>query len=966
MEDHKQKADKIYNINKINNANFYGETVINYANKKIPKHLGTIPTFPELFIGRENEVEAVHQRLINQQNILLLVNGQGGIGKTTLASKYYYQYQDYYQHLVWVFSGTSIVDALLTLALPLGVEFPPKMPNEERFTVLLKEMAELNKPCLLIMDNANEITDIEKYHGALLQCTNFHILLTTRVNTKIHNTEIYEVKPLTPEAALQLFTKHYKTHDTNENDLFFAIYESVNRNTLVVELLAKNLANFNNELEQEYSLSRLLENINDSLLKLDKSKAVGTFYHAKNGIQRKETPENIIAAMYDLSRLDEVEKRLLSIFSVLPAESIPYATLKDLVSQERLDKHLFGLFEKGWLDYDGNGKSFRMSPVVQEVVRLKSEDLYGDCEVVIKVLISKLGYKGKHLTEITYELAIELSRYSENIIRYLDNLEKHEIASLSRFIGNYYSIIGNMNKSRFYLNISQNIFSKLTKDNFDNKKFKDGLANSYEGLGTLFSNLGDLSLALKYFTKYNLISNELYNNNLNDKNCKNNLAISHERLGSINLDLGNMEVAFNHYNTYCQLEEELCYTYPNNLDIKNNLAISYERMGFAYTDSGNLAQALHFFEKYSQFLIAISTEFPNDITYINNLAGSYEKLGSTHSKLGNLKVALDFFLKSNVLKQKIYKKNSNNIELKMSFAISYHNLGNTYISLGKLIEAKESFESLNKLFKDLNTNSPNNVEFKNGLSVSYQNLGSVYSSLGDFKIALNFFRLNSILGEELHENSPDNVNFKNNLAISYQFLGITYTNLNNFQMALVYFKKYRQLESELNQNHPDNLNFKENLAISCEKIGSLYSTVGKWSKALELFEEYHVLKKELRNRDSENFSYKHGLAVSHSKLGESYAALERLEEALYHFKIYNELIKELYGNYEKVKLKNDLAVSYCQLGWFYTKKRTNFEEAKKNYLLSKKLFMELINDFPTHIQFRNNLNWVESALKNLS
>ena len=227
----------------------------------------------------------------------MLVNGRGGIGKTTLASKYYYQYQDYYQHLVWVFSGTSIVDALLTLALPLGVEFPPKMPNEECFTVLIKAMAELNELCLLIMDNTNEITDIEKYHGVLLQCTNFHILLTTRVNSKIHNTEIYEVKPLTPEAALRLFSKHYDTHDTNENDLFFEIYEAVNRNTLVVELLAKNLANFNNDLEQEYHLSDLLKNINDSLLKLDKSDKVGTFYHAQNGIQRKETPENILAAM---------------------------------------------------------------------------------------------------------------------------------------------------------------------------------------------------------------------------------------------------------------------------------------------------------------------------------------------------------------------------------------------------------------------------------------------------------------------------------------------------------------------------------------------------------------------------------------------------------------------------------------------------------------------------------------------
>ena len=148
--------------------NYYGEN-------KILKHLGNIPAYPELFIGRDKEVEAVHERLVHQQNVLLLVNGRGGIGKTTLASKYYYHYKEYYRHLVWVFSGTSIVDALLTLALPLNVQFAPNATNEERLTALLQVMAGLNRPCLLIVDNANELTDIEKYHKTLLQCSNFFI-----------------------------------------------------------------------------------------------------------------------------------------------------------------------------------------------------------------------------------------------------------------------------------------------------------------------------------------------------------------------------------------------------------------------------------------------------------------------------------------------------------------------------------------------------------------------------------------------------------------------------------------------------------------------------------------------------------------------------------------------------------------------------------------------------------------------
>ena len=199
----------------------------NGQEKTIYKHLGSIPTYPELFIGRDNEVETIHQSLTTKKNILLLVNGKGGIGKTTLASKYYYEYRKYYQHLVWVFSGISIIEALLTLKIPLAIDFPAENNSEQNLPILLQAMAELNEPCLLIIDNANELAGIQKYHGALLQCSNFHILLTTRINKKIHNTELYQVKPLYKIAALSLFKKHYSEHDHSEDELFFTLFQKM-------------------------------------------------------------------------------------------------------------------------------------------------------------------------------------------------------------------------------------------------------------------------------------------------------------------------------------------------------------------------------------------------------------------------------------------------------------------------------------------------------------------------------------------------------------------------------------------------------------------------------------------------------------------------------------------------------------------------------------------------------------------
>ena len=107
------------------------------------------------------------------------------------------------------------------------------------------------------------------------------------------------------------------------------------------------------------------------------------------------------------------------------------------------------LFHKGWLDYDKNGGSFRISPVVQEVVRNQQDNLYQDCEMLISQLIDKLDYDGGHLTGSTYEAAVTLVRYAESIISNITDLE-NSISILCERIGNYHQVTGNLEKTFFY------------------------------------------------------------------------------------------------------------------------------------------------------------------------------------------------------------------------------------------------------------------------------------------------------------------------------------------------------------------------------------------------------------------------------------------------------------------------------------------------------------------------------------
>lgn len=255
------------------NASTLNNPVFLYGEKKIAKYLGILPVIPEVFIGRDDELQSVHDKLFDGDNLLLLVNGEGGIGKTTLAAKYYQRYFNEYAHLGWVFAERSLGDALLTLADSLQVEFGPTDAADVRREKLLREMAALNKPSLLVIDNANDLTDLSAHYHELRKCPNFHILLTTRIESFAH-ARTCRVGHLDEPAAIQLFTTHYPGHDSAEDELLKAVLRAIGYNTLVIELLAKNLDTLN-QFRTGYSPAQMLDDLRHrGLFGLSKSEEV--------------------------------------------------------------------------------------------------------------------------------------------------------------------------------------------------------------------------------------------------------------------------------------------------------------------------------------------------------------------------------------------------------------------------------------------------------------------------------------------------------------------------------------------------------------------------------------------------------------------------------------------------------------------------------------------------------------------
>lgn len=694
-----------------------GDVYVTYAGeRRIPHALTPPPFLTEIFLGRQDDLQLIHDKLFAPGSNLLLVNGEGGIGKTTIASKYYHTYQHEYIHVAWVLSEKSIANALLLLAVPLGLQFDERQDTAQRLEVLLTALMNLEKPCLLVIDNANELLDLEASYQHLRRCSNFHLLLTTRI-TDFKRAVACAINGLSQDDALALFEKYYRILDGNEKALFFQIREAVGGNTLVLELLAKNLAG-ENRLKQRYSLASLLADLqSQGLLQLSHSQAVDTDYQSK-GAMRRETPEAIVSAMYDLSGLPAQESALLSVFAVLPAENIAFAVLETLLpGLPELDTCLLSLAQKGWIEYNETTISFKCSPVVQEVILQKNLHLRQDCTSLVNVLIEKLTYEScGHITGALYTDALLFARYAETVLSVFQHQPDYNLAILSENTGNFHSITGNLEQSRHIFECYTQFCKILLEEASNNPEFKNVLAVSYAKLGTTHSALGDLEQALVFFEQYN------------------------------------------------QLEKELHHDFPQNVEFKNNLAISHQFLGKMHTTLNNLERALTCFEQFNQLAEELFDVCKQNVDFKNGLATSCQFLGKTHKALGNLELALTFFEQGNQLAKELFDAYPQNVGFKHNLAISCQYLGETHTALGNLDQALTFFEQYNQLEKELFDAYPQNAEFKHGLALSCQHIGRFYQEkLRDLNQAYAYYRLSKSLLLELVSSSPGHAQFKQDL-----------------------------------------------------------------------------------------------------------------------------------------------------------------------------------------------------------
>lgn len=332
------------------------------------------------FIGREYDLIEIEDQL--QRHRTLVIQGEGGMGKTTLAAAYYHQsmHNKFYKTVAWLFCEQGTLKAIYELAYVLGLNLQG-VAETDRLLMIQHKLKEMEESFLLVLDNVGD--DLSEFIVAF-QGYQWNVLVTSRARMDWEGIKAFELAPLSTESAKALFNVHYQNRSGEPLEsgeefevLLDKLISAIGQNTLVTEVFAKQLrAEFSGEKDERFGLKEFLLRLEQGGLYLEESReTVRTnyaFYRRKNEVA---TTTEILDILYDFSKLEKKLKSLLINVALLPADSHKLPTLEELFQPEKtgqLRSNLKKLYASGWLGGDGSTQ-FRISPVIQELTLKKHQ-----------------------------------------------------------------------------------------------------------------------------------------------------------------------------------------------------------------------------------------------------------------------------------------------------------------------------------------------------------------------------------------------------------------------------------------------------------------------------------------------------------------------------------------------------------------------------------------------------------------
>ena len=639
---------------------------------QIPRCLTPIPAINRHvgLIGRDEIIVEVRSKL-DKDSRAAIVSGIGGIGKTALMQwvcNQIIEEEEEGNYVAWIDCGVSIEEDFLLLGEAFGIDV--KDPAAAFRTIVHAIKTRLNGKLYLFLDNLTRTTRKEELNT--LNSLGAHIMVTSRTINPAF--PIVELDVLDEDPAVTMFYKYYNDDkDRTQEDAAKHIVRTVNRHTLLVELLAKaarksggSLENFDRQLEEKGFFDVFKRRI--------------TTQHDEN-----QTIEESIMKLYEISVLSPEQKHIMRLFSIFTPEKEIYYKLGEWAGLD-LDA-LDELVDLAWIGRGGWENGYHIHQIIKDSIarqmeskkdeldlgeygelidRVTDTDSYlsGDVDYVtvrerlmlpedVKEYLSyRVGLKGKLFDE----------RYKETIGDNNDTKNLIPIANLYNEIGLVYYKQGDYEKALEYYRKALVIKEKQLGNNHPSTSI------TYNNIGLVYKKQGDYKKALEYYRKALAIREKVLGKEHPDT------ATTYNNIGGVYYKQGDYEKMMEYYKKSLAIREKvLVKEHPD-------MATTYNNIGLVYNKQGNYEKALEYFSKALAIKEKVlGEEHPSTAT-------THSNIGEVYRKQGDYEEALNHHRKALAIREKVLGKEH------PSTATTYNNTGLVYRDQGDYEKALEYYE----------------------------------------------------------------------------------------------------------------------------------------------------------------------------------------------------------------------------------------------------------------------------------
>ena len=807
--------------------------------KSIPRCLTPVPMVDQSvgLVGREEKLNTVIEMLEGKRR-LALVSGLGGIGKTAIMQWVCNDLKEKGNYVAWIDCGSSLKEDLLTLCNAFGI--PVEDPDAAYDMIINAVKIQLDGSLYLFLDNLARKPDDSEI--GVLNSLNAHIMITSRQKYRAFPSVDLDV--LEPGDALTMFYKYYNG-DSDRPHVEHArnIVISVERHTLLIELLAKAAARSGGTLE-------------DFANNLAEKGVFGVFKRklaAAHEGNENRTIEDCVMKLYEISGLSEEEQRIMKLFSIFTPEKEIYWKVAEWAGLD-LDA-VDDLVERAWLGRNGLENNYTIHQIIKdslarqlkksgEVLRIEEgyDDLLGEVINTDRYMPRHLEYtKVRERLTLAEDIANYLAERTTGMLSSGDIPEQEErvIVRLSVLYNNMagvYEDLGEYEKAMEYYGKALAIRERVLGTEHPDT------AATYNNMANVYYYQGDYSKALEYYGKDLAISERV----LGFEHPS--TAATYHNMAYVYKIQGNYEKALEYYGKDLAISERV-------LGVEHpDTATTYNNMSSVFRARGDYEKALAYCRKaLTIYECVLGPEHPDTATTYNDIAiifseqGDYKRaleycrkalaiyervLGHGHPYTGivystmamlyyyqgDYGRALEYFGKDLAINERVLGTEHPDT------ATTYHNMAGVYENQGEYEKAMEYYGKALAIRERVSgTEHPDTA-------ATYNNMALVYSDQGDYGKALEYYgKALAIRERVLSTEHPDTATTYNNMAGVYGDQG-------NYEKALEYYGKALSIrERVLGTEHPDTATTYNNMAVVYHAQGDYVNALAYYEKALAVY-----------------------------------------------------------------------------------------------------------------------------------